>query len=112
MTKLAPRALISTMMATWFLGTAGAQWLAARIAALTAADTVSGQVLDAGKSLATYNDVFLKIGAAGVAAGVLMLALSPWLKRWGHVAPHGRPHQAEPVASALEGERQVANRNL
>jgi POT family proton-dependent oligopeptide transporter len=91
MTKLAPRALISTMMATWFLGTAGAQWLAARIAALTAADTVSGQVLDPRQSLATYDDVFLKIGAAGVAAGVVMLALSPWLKRWAHAGEHSSP---------------------
>jgi POT family proton-dependent oligopeptide transporter len=98
MTKLAPRALISTMMATWFLGTAGAQWLAAQIAALTAADTVSGQVLNPGQSLATYDDVFLKIGAVGVAAGVVMLALSPWLKRWAHA---GEPH-------AVEAQRQDA----
>jgi POT family proton-dependent oligopeptide transporter len=97
MTKLAPRALIATMMATWFLGTAGAQWLAAQIAALTAADTVSGQVLDPAKSLATYNDVFLKIGLGGVAAGLLMLALSPWLKRWAHDRG-SRPQPAEPLA--------------
>jgi POT family proton-dependent oligopeptide transporter len=109
MTKLAPRALISTMMATWFLGTAGAQWLAAQIAALTAADTVSGQVLDPGKSLATYNDVFLKIGVVGVAAGVLMLALSPWLKHWAHAVRHGHPLQPEPIAPVLDGDRQAVN---
>jgi POT family proton-dependent oligopeptide transporter len=98
MTKLAPRALIATLMATWFLGTAGAQWVAAQIAALTAADTVSGRVLDPARSLATYSEVFMKIGLFGVAAGVLMLALSPWLKRWAHAIPLAHPGQPEPIA--------------
>ncbi|HKR87817.1 MAG TPA: oligopeptide:H+ symporter [Phenylobacterium sp.] len=105
MTKLAPRALISTMMATWFLGTAGAQWLAAQIAALTAADTVSGQVLDAGRSLATYNDVFLKIGAGGVAAGVVMLALSPWLKRWAHAGAYSPADQPDQTVIPERAQR-------
>jgi POT family proton-dependent oligopeptide transporter len=110
MTKLAPRALISTMMATWFLGTAGAQWVAARIAQLTAADTVSGQVLDPARSLATYDQVFTQIGLFGVAAGVLMLALSPWLKRWAHAAPHAR--QPAPAAPTFDAERQAARVDL
>ena len=109
MTKLAPRLLIATLMATWFLGTAGAQWVAAQIAALTAADTVGGQVLDAGRSLATYNAVFTKIGLFGIAAGVLMLALSPWLKHWAHAAHGGQPQQPEPIAPVLDGERQAVN---
>jgi POT family proton-dependent oligopeptide transporter len=91
-------------MATWFLGIAGSQWLAGRIAALTAADTVSGQVLDPAKSLATYNHVFAQLGVAGLAAGVVMLALSPWLKRWAHadvVEPAERP-AAEPQAVGAE----------
>jgi len=109
MTKLAPRLLIATLMATWFLGTAGAQWVAAQIAALTAADTVGGQVLDAGRSLATYNAVFTKIGLFGIAAGVLMLALSPWLKHWAHAAHGGQPQQPEPIAPVLDGDRQAVN---
>jgi POT family proton-dependent oligopeptide transporter len=109
MTKLAPRTLTATLMATWFLGTAGAQWVAAQIAALTAADTVGGKVLDPARSLATYNDVFMKIGLFGVAAGLLMLALSPWLKHWAHAVPHGRPQQPEPTAPVIDGERQAVN---
>jgi POT family proton-dependent oligopeptide transporter len=109
MTKLAPRTLTATLMATWFLGTAGAQWVAAQIAALTAADTVGGKVLDPARSLATYNDVFMKIGLFGVAAGLLMLALSPWLKHWAHAVPHGRPQQPEPIAPVIDGERQAVN---
>ena len=109
MTKLAPRVLLSTMIATWFLGTSGAQWLAGRIAALTAADTVGGQVLDPGKSLATYNHVFWQLGLFGLGAGVLMLVLSPWLRRWTHAVGPAHAQQPEPFAPTLDGERQAVN---
>ena len=84
MTKLAPPLLISTLMATWFLGTAGAQFVAAKIAQLTASDTIGGQVLDAGKALATYSHVFGVIGLWGLGAGAVMIVLSPWLKKLAH----------------------------
>ena len=86
MTKLAPPLLISTLMASWFLGTAGAQFVAAKIAGLTASDTIGGQVLDAGKALATYSHVFGIIGLWGLGAGAVMLVLSPWLKKLAHGA--------------------------
>jgi proton-dependent oligopeptide transporter, POT family len=103
MTKLAPPLLISTLMATWFLGTAGAQFVAAKIAQLTASDTIGGQVLDAGKALATYSHVFGVIGLWGLGAGVLMIALSPWLKKLAHGASdtHAQPEpEAEVKAPA------------
>ncbi len=81
MTKLAPPVLISTLMATWYLGTSGAQFVAAKIAQLTASETIGGQVLDAGKALATYSHVFGQIGLWGLGAGAVMLVLSPWLKK-------------------------------
>jgi POT family proton-dependent oligopeptide transporter len=86
MTKLAPPLLISTLMATWYLGTAGAQFVAAKIAQLTASDTIGGQVLDAGKALATYSHVFGVIGLWGLGAGAVMLVISPWLKKLAHGA--------------------------
>jgi POT family proton-dependent oligopeptide transporter len=109
MTKLAPATVISTMMATWFLGTSGAQWLAGRIAQMTAADTVAGQVLDPAKAMATYADVFRNIGLWGVGAGVVMLALSPVLKAWAHGASDTHPQQPEPTAPVMDGERQAVN---
>jgi len=96
MTKLAPPTLIATLMATWFLGTSGAQVLAAMIAQATASETIGGQVLDASKSLATYVHVFTMIGSWGVAAGVLFLALSPFLKHWAHGASDTHALPAEP----------------
>ena len=98
MTKLAPARMISTLMAIWFLGASGAQYLAGLIARTTAAETVGGQVLDPAKALATYAHTFLIIGAWGCAAGVVFLALSPWLKHWAHGAD-------DTHALAPEGER-------
>jgi proton-dependent oligopeptide transporter, POT family len=88
MTKLAPMGLMSTLMATWFLGASWAQYIAAIVAKLTAQQTVAGQVLDPALALRTYLHVFGEIGWAGAAVGVVFLALSPWLKTWAHAHEH------------------------
>jgi POT family proton-dependent oligopeptide transporter len=98
MTKLAPAAVVSTMMATWFLASSAAQALAAQVAKLTAQETVGGQVLDPQAALATYVDVFNQIGWAAIGIGVAFGILSPWLKRLAHpdavetrAAPEAKP---------------------
>jgi POT family proton-dependent oligopeptide transporter len=88
-------------MATWFLASSWAQWLGGKIAQLTASETVAGQVLDPAKALATYLDVFRMIGIWGVAAGVVLLAASPILRRWAHEREELR---SEPAAGAVESE--------
>ena len=98
MTKLAPAALISTLMAVWFLASSAAQYLAGIVAKLTAAETVAGQVLDPGKALATYVTTFRDIGIAGVAVGVALLAASPWLKKLAHGVNDPANHPA-PIPS-------------
>jgi POT family proton-dependent oligopeptide transporter len=100
MTKLSPPALISTIMATWFLASSWAQFIGGWVAGLTASETIGGQVLDPGKALATYTHVFGLIGAWGVGAGVVMLALSPILKRWAHGASDTYPRPE------IDGDRQ------
>jgi POT family proton-dependent oligopeptide transporter len=84
MTKLSPPALISTVMATWFLASSAAQYIAGFVANLTASETVAGQVLDPAKALSVYVSTFWTIGWVGVGCGVVMLAASPWLKRLAH----------------------------
>jgi len=103
MTKLAPARMISTLMAVWFLAASAAQWLAGKIAQLTAAETVGGQVLDPGKALATYVHTFLMIGLVGGAVGVLLLVLSIWLRRWSHGVNDAANHPE------LDGDRQSAH---
>jgi len=104
MTKLAPAAVISTIMATWFLASSWAQWIGGLIAQMTATETVAGQVLDPGKALATYVEVFKLIGFWGLGAGVLMLVASPILKKWAHGASDTFPIAPEPP---VDGERQT-----
>ena len=103
MTKLSPLAVLSTVMATWFLASSWAQFIGGKVAQLTASETVAGQVLDPGKALATYAHVFAMIGYWGVGAGVVMLALSPILKHWAHGASDTHP------APELDGARQGAD---
>ncbi len=84
MTKLAPAAIASTVMATWFLSSSAAQALGAQIAKFTAAETVGGQVLDRAAALATYVNVFQQIGWGAVIIGVVLGLASPWLHHLAH----------------------------
>jgi POT family proton-dependent oligopeptide transporter len=95
MTKLAPLRMISTLMAVWFMASSAAQYLAGLIAQTTSAETVGGQVLDPAKALATYVHTFLTIGLWGAGAGVVLLALSPWLKHWAHGVNDAANHAPE-----------------
>ncbi|WP_421739433.1 peptide MFS transporter [Caulobacter sp.] len=84
MTKLSPTAVVSFMMAVWFMAVAIAQLVGGKIAGLTATETVGGQVLDPGAALAASLKVFNVIGLVSIGIGVLFLVLSPWLKKWSH----------------------------
>ena len=86
MTKLAPAAIVSTLMAVWFLALSWAQWLGGMVAQLTASETVGGQVLNPAAALATYVSVFKAIGLWAVGLGAALLVISPWLRRWAHGA--------------------------
>jgi POT family proton-dependent oligopeptide transporter len=97
MTKLSPAVLISTVMATWFLATSGGQYLAGKVAQLTAVDTVAGQVLDPAKALATYVSVYRKAGWITVAIAAGLAVVSPWLKRLAHGVA-----DVKPLAEAAE----------
>lgn len=83
-TKLSAARVIGLMMGVWFLSSSLAHILAAKIAQLTSQETVAGQVLDPAAQLVSYTMVFTRIGWAGVGAGVLLLLLTPWLKRAMH----------------------------
>lgn len=83
-TKLSPPAVVSFMMAGWFLSSAFAQYVAGVIARFTATDTVAGQVLDPEAALNGYAAVFGSIGWFAVGLGVVFGILSFFLKRLGH----------------------------
>ncbi len=84
MTKLSPAALVSFIMAVWFMAVSIANTVGGFIAGLTATETVGGQVLDPSAALARALTVFNWIGGIAMALGLMFLALSPILKRWSH----------------------------
>ena len=91
-TKLALPAVLSFMMAVWFLASSVAQFVGGWIAGLAGTETVGGQVLDPAAALATSTRVFGMLGWAGIACGVVFLALSPFVKGWAHgVEPEHHP---------------------
>jgi proton-dependent oligopeptide transporter, POT family len=85
-TKLAPAALVSTMMAMWYLSISWGEWMGGRITQLAGTETVGGQVLDPKAALDTSTHVFGMIGMAAAVAGVAFLLATPWLKGWAHRA--------------------------
>lgn len=84
MTRLAPLAVGSTIMATWFLASSWAQYVGAMVAQMTATETVAGQVLDPEKALATYVQVFEMIGMWGLGIGAGLILISPILAYLAH----------------------------
>ena len=80
-TKLSVPALVSTMMAIWFLSSSWAHYIAGYIAELAGTETIGGQVVDPRAALETSISVFNMIGWVGVACGVFFFLLSPLLRR-------------------------------
>jgi POT family proton-dependent oligopeptide transporter len=81
MTKLAPRALVGTVMGAWFLASSYSHHFGGAIAKLTAIPRVAGEGVDALSSLPIYSSVFARLGWAAVAIGIAVALIAPLLKR-------------------------------
>ncbi len=80
-TKLSISQVVGVSMGTWFLATALSETVATRIGKMAALSTDGGEVGDIGAALATYTELFEFLMWLGLAAGVFMLLISPWLRR-------------------------------
>lgn len=96
MTKLAPSRMVGLMMGTWFLSTAGGNFLGGMIARASGGHGIEG-VKDTGPLL----EVYTTIGWAAVGVGVAVIAVSPFVKRLMHM------DDAPSVDRALAGEREI-----
>lgn len=85
-TKLSMPQVVSFMMAVWFLASSIAQYVGGWIAGLAGTETVGGQVLNPQLALQTSLDVFEKLGWGGLAAGVLFIIVSFFIKGWANGA--------------------------
>ncbi len=99
MTKLSVPALLSTMMAIWFLSSSWALYLGGFVAQMAGTETVGGQVLNPQLALETSMGVFNWIGWIGLGSGMVFFALSPILRHWTHEI-HLSPGDSTPKAMA------------
>jgi POT family proton-dependent oligopeptide transporter len=84
-TKLSPLKLVGMMMGAWFLASAFGQFVAGKVGAMMAMPTGDGATtLPPEQSLLIYSGVFQDIAYISLGAGVVMLLLTPVLKKWMH----------------------------
>lgn len=87
MTKLSPKALVSTLMGAWFLATAFSQYLAAIISQFTSVGGEGGSsegFPPPTETVNVYGDVFYKIALTAIASGIICIVISPILTKWMH----------------------------
>jgi POT family proton-dependent oligopeptide transporter len=83
-TKLSIVRIVGMMMGLWFLSISVAQYVAGIVAQVASVETVGGQVTNLQVSLNTYTGVFWTIGWVSALIGVVLLAISPLIRKWMH----------------------------
>jgi len=83
-TKLSIARIVGLMMGVWFLSISVAQYVAGVVAQVASVETVGGQVTNLRVSLETYNGVFWTIGLVAAGIGLLLILVSPLIRRWMH----------------------------
>lgn len=84
-TKLAPARVVGLAMGSWFLYSGLSNYLAGVIARGTGAETIGGQITDIAAAKATYISVYTNVAYIAMAIGVVMLLISPLIKRLMHL---------------------------
>jgi len=107
MNRLAPAHMASLIMGTWFFASATGNFAAGLIAAATGSEKASGE--GAGKALVL--DVYQTIGLWAIGFGVLVIAVSPLIKKLMHLDTlrdadelAGQKELAEPQAAGVHPE--------
>ncbi len=83
-TKLSIARVVGLMMGVWFLSISVAQSLAGALAQSASVETVGGQVTNLKVSLDTYVAIYERFGLYTIAVGLVLLVLSPLVKKWMH----------------------------
>jgi POT family proton-dependent oligopeptide transporter len=83
-TKLSIGRIVGMMMGVWFLSISVGEYLAGAAAQAAAVKTVGGQVTNPELSLNTYLGTFMTGGELTIGAGILLLVLSPLIRKWMH----------------------------
>jgi POT family proton-dependent oligopeptide transporter len=83
-TKLSVPRIVGLMMGTWFLATAYSEFVAMQLSKIAAIDNAVGETVDTATALASYNELFSFLFAIGCGVGILLLLISPLLKKHMH----------------------------
>lgn len=87
-TKLAPARVVGMSMGAWFLYSGLSNYLAGVIARATGAETIGGQLTDVAAAKAGYAEVYSNVAYVAMGIAVVMLLLSPLIKRLMHMDHH------------------------
>jgi proton-dependent oligopeptide transporter, POT family len=85
-TKLAPARAVGMTMGAWFLYSGLSNYLAGLIASTTGAETIGGQLTDTAAAKANYAEVYTEVGYIAMGIALLMLLISPLIKKMMHGA--------------------------
>ena len=83
-TKLSIARIVGMMMGVWFLSISVGEYLAGAAAQAASVQTVGGQVTNPELALHTYLATFMTGGELTIGAGVILLVISPLLKKLMH----------------------------
>ncbi|WP_057831924.1 peptide MFS transporter [Colwellia sp. TT2012] len=83
-TKLAIHRVVGLSMGVWFLATALSETLAMRLGKMAAIDTQGGEVASVSDAVVIYSQLFEFLMWVGLGSGVVVLLISPLLKRGMH----------------------------
>ncbi len=83
-TKLSPAKIVGFMMGVWFLATASSEFIASVLANIASIDTSNGEANDLALAKESYKNLFEYLFYTGIAFGVILLILSPILKKLMH----------------------------
>jgi proton-dependent oligopeptide transporter, POT family len=83
-TKLSIARVVGMMMGVWFLSISIGEYLAGAAAQAASVQTVGGEVTNPQLALQTYSHTFMTGGETTMVAGLILLAISPWLKKIMH----------------------------
>ncbi|HEX8270773.1 MAG TPA: peptide MFS transporter [Flavobacterium sp.] len=83
-TKLSPVKIVGFMMGVWFLATASSEFIASILANIAAIDTANGVAPDLNVAKQSYKMLFEYLFYTGVGVGVVLLLVSPIIKKLMH----------------------------
>ena len=83
-TKLSPVKIVGFMMGVWFLATASSEFIASVLANIASIDTSNGLAPDLNLAKQSYLKLFEYLFYTGIGFGLLLLILSPVIKRLMH----------------------------